>query len=520
MKQAAQGVLSLKITALSFLDKDLKTMASPLPENLLSVSQLSQMIKRCVESSFSTIWLQGEITNAKMHGSGHFYFSLKDAGSQIGAVMFRGDAALLKLVPKDGTQVIVRGEVHVHPPASKYQIVVRELRPIGLGELLLRLEEMKVKLHQRGWFKKIHKKPLPKFPKTIGVVTSATGAAIQDILNILNRRFGGFHLILNPVRVQGEGAAQEIARAIRQFNDYALADVLIVGRGGGSMEDLWAFNEEIVAEAIFHSRIPIISAVGHECDHCIADYVADVRAPTPSAAAELVIGEKEQHLHYLAQSKRRLTHSLLQLIRQDRHRLHGMMRHPMWQSPYGLLGPWMQRLDDVKQSIDEMQRRQLITCRLHCMAKQQQLHALKPAVRLGHFRQKFQDYERAIALAMQKKLREQRHAVASLYASLKRSWQHQQKQRHLLFQKVSKQRRLDDAIGRRLHQHKERFEHLKQALEAINPRQLLLKGYCILFSENENCAITSIHAAKPKENVRLQLSDGQLLATINEALLK
>jgi exodeoxyribonuclease VII large subunit len=266
---------------------------------ILTVSQLSQAIKLSLETAFPFVQLQGEISNCKPHSSGHLYFSLKDAHAQISAVMFRPDAATLKFTPKDGTQVIAIGEINVYPTSGKYQIVVRELRPMGIGELLLKLEELKMKITKLGWFRKEHKKPLPKFPKRIGVVTSPTGAAIQDMLNILTRRFSGFHLILYPVKVQGEGAAQEIAHAIEQFNHYELADVLIVGRGGGSIEDLWAFNEEVVAKAIFESKIPIISAVGHETDHCIADYVADIRAPTPSAAAEIVIAEKGQQLHHL-----------------------------------------------------------------------------------------------------------------------------------------------------------------------------------------------------------------------------
>ena len=253
----------------------------------LTVSQLTNAIKLSLESTFPMIYLQGEVTNFKLQSSGHLYFSLKDANAMIGAVMFKGEASALKIMPKAGDQVVVKGELSVYPPKGNYQLVVRELSYVGLGELLLKLEELKIKLHQMGWFKSSHKKPLPRFPKRIGVVTSPTGAVIQDILNVLTRRFSGFHLILYPVKVQGEGAAQEIAQAIEQFNKYQIVDVMIVGRGGGSLEDLWAFNEEIVASAIFHSQIPIISAVGHETDHCIADYVADVRAPTPSAAAEM-----------------------------------------------------------------------------------------------------------------------------------------------------------------------------------------------------------------------------------------
>ncbi len=269
----------------------------------LTVSQLTNAIKLNLESTFPRIHLQGEISNFKVQTSGHLYFSLKDVHAQISVVMFKADASLLKIMPKAGDQVIVKGALNVYPPKGNYQLIVRELAYVGIGELLQKLEALKFKLHQMGWFKNSHKKPLPRFPQRIGVVTSPTGAVIQDILNVLSRRFSGFHLILNPVKVQGEGAADEISQAIEDFNRYQSVDVMIVGRGGGSLEDLWAFNEEIVAKAIFHSQIPIISAVGHETDHCIADYVADVRAPTPSAAAEIVIAEKKQQIDYLMRCK-------------------------------------------------------------------------------------------------------------------------------------------------------------------------------------------------------------------------
>jgi len=291
---------------------------------LLTVSQLTNAIKMSLESMFPSIYLQGEITNFKVQTSGHLYFSLKDANAQIAAVMFAREASYLKTMPKAGDQVVIKGEINVYPPKGNYQLLVRELSFVGLGELLQRLEQLKVKLHQMGWFKAARKKPLPRYPKRIGVITSPTGAVIQDIINVLSRRFSGFSLLLNPVKVQGEGAAKEIAQAIEQFNRYQLVDVMIVGRGGGSLEDLWAFNEEIVAEAIYNSQIPIISAVGHETDHCIADYVADVRAPTPSAAAEIVIAEKAQQIEQLSLIKKRMQQTLIHLINQNRLRLNGL----------------------------------------------------------------------------------------------------------------------------------------------------------------------------------------------------
>lgn len=449
----------------------IQTTADP---PILTVSQLSNAIKHCLEKTFPLVWLQGEVSNCKPNASGHLYFSIKDANAQISAVMFRGDAASLKAMPKDGTQVIVRGEVNVYPIGGKYQIIVRELRPVGLGELLIKLEELKIKLHKKGWFNKERKRPLPKFPKRIGVVTSPTGAVIQDMLNILTRRASGFHLILNPVKVQGEGSAQEIAQAIEQFNKHSMVDVLIVGRGGGSIEDLWAFNEEIVAEAIFNSRIPVISAVGHETDHCIADYVADVRAPTPSAAAEIVIAETSQQLLHLGQYQRRMQQTVKQLIRQDRHRLTGLMRQPVFQTPYALLGSWIQRLDTLRQGIDESAVKQLTTQRLHLRAKKQLLASLNPLTRLGHFKQKLNALDKSLRTASERRL--------------------------LMLQM--------------------RLKHLKDSLDVVNPKNLLTKGYCILFSEKDHSAITSVHSVEKQDNVQVLLWDGQLDATINNIRLK
>lgn len=319
---------------------------------IFTVTELTSAIKAVLEPNFRAISVKGEISNFKLQSSGHLYFSLKDAGSQISSVLFKGNAASLSRMPKEGDQVIAKGEISLYAPRGQYQIVIRELQFLGMGELLLKLHQLKEELQTRGWFDPQHKKPLPKLPRRIGVVTSPTGAVIQDILHILTRRFAGFHVILNPVKVQGEGAAQEIAQAISDFNKYDLADVLIVGRGGGSIEDLWAFNEEIVAKAIFDSRIPIISAVGHETDFTIADWVADVRAPTPSAAAEIAIAEKANLLKFLIGAEQLLRQRLAQQIGQHRQRIAGLQRHPLLSSPYGILAQTVQRLDDYSRQLE------------------------------------------------------------------------------------------------------------------------------------------------------------------------
>lgn len=321
---------------------------------IFTVSELTYAIKGVLEPPFRSLSVKGEISNFKLQSSGHLYFSLKDAGSQISAVLFKGSAASLPRMPKEGDQVIAQGEISLYAPRGQYQIVVRELQFLGVGELLLKLHQLKEQLQMRGWFDPKLKKPLPKFPRRIGIVTSPTGAVIQDILHVLRRRFAGFHVILNPVKVQGEGAAQEISQAIDDFNKYRLADVLIVGRGGGSIEDLWAFNEEMVAKAIFDSKIPVISAVGHETDFTIADLVADVRAPTPSAAAEIAVAEKASLLRHLGSLGQLSLHRIKQQIGHYRQQVSALKKHPLLSSPYGILAEPIQRVDDFARALQRV----------------------------------------------------------------------------------------------------------------------------------------------------------------------
>lgn len=459
---------------------------------VLTVTQLTNAIKLNLEATFPMIWLQGEVSNFKLQTSGHLYFSLKDANAQIAVVMFRTDVAGLKILPKAGDQVIVKGELNVYPPKGNYQIVIRELTFAGVGELLLKLEQLKIKLHKLGWFSSARKKPLPKFPKRIGVVTSPTGAVIQDILNILTRRFSCFHLILNPVKVQGEGAAKEIAQAIEQFNKYDLADVLIVGRGGGSIEDLWAFNEEIVAEAIFNSRIPIISAVGHETDHCIADYVADVRAPTPSAAAEMVIAEKTLQEKHLSQVYTQLLQTFRHQLKHHKSQLQGVLRHPLLTSSYALLGESMQRLDDLRQECDQTILQFLQSKRLHLQSLEKQNQALKPTTRLQFLKQSLTNKQEALHLA----------------------WQNKLKMKRQIFNAPLLQKKLDLLMIQSISLRKERLKKMGSALSSIDPKNLLKRGYSILLAEKDGSVITSVQHLIEGDNVRALLSDGTIDTTI------
>ena len=269
-------------------------MATELARHVYSVSALTAEVKAVLEDGFSAVWVEGELSNFKHHTSGHMYFTLKDAEAQSRAVMFRGTNRLLKFQPKDGLAVLVFGTVTVYERRGEYQINVEFMEPKGVGALQLAFEQLKARLEAEGLFEAARKRPLPRLPRRIGIITSPTGAVIRDMLTIIGRRFPGLAILIYPVQVQGEAAAPEIATALAHLGRRSDLDVLIVARGGGSLEDLWAFNEEVVARAIAASPIPVISAVGHETDVTIADFVADLRAPTPSAAAELVVAQRDE----------------------------------------------------------------------------------------------------------------------------------------------------------------------------------------------------------------------------------
>jgi len=282
---------------------------------VLSVSELTRRLQETLEERFPAVWVEGEISNFRLYGSGHAYFTLKDAESQIRAVLFRNRGRRIKFEPADGLHVMAFGSIEVYPQRGEYQLVIELLEPKGLGALQLAFEQLKARLQAEGLFDQARKRELPRFPRKIGIVTSTGGAAIRDMLRVIGRRFGELHIVIAPCRVQGDGAAEEIAQGIRDLDALGGVDVIIVGRGGGSLEDLWAFNEEPVARAIAASKVPVVSAVGHEVDFTIADFVADLRAPTPSAAAELVVREKQAVVDSLVQLRARLERSAARPLR-------------------------------------------------------------------------------------------------------------------------------------------------------------------------------------------------------------
>lgn len=313
-----------------------------------TVSELSQGIKYLLETEFRELWVEGEISGLKISSLGHTYFDLKDATSNISGVMFRGFAANLKFDLANGLLVRVRGNITTYDKQSKYQLMAKAIEPAGIGPLQLAFEQLKKKLASEGLFDQQRKRPIPALPQKIAVVTSPTGAAIRDILSILKRRYANMHIIIAPVKVQGAGSAEEIANAIIDLNEnFPDIDVILVGRGGGSMEDLWSFNEEIVARAIANSRIPVISCVGHETDFTIADFVADMRAPTPSAAAELVVKSKVELAANIAGLERRLLQSLRIYYENLQGKFRRLSSSRMLMNPLTLLDRPTRRLDDA-----------------------------------------------------------------------------------------------------------------------------------------------------------------------------
>lgn len=322
-------------------------------ENVLTVTSLTKSIKQLLESGFPSIWVEGEISNYINHSSGHRYFTLKDEGAQIKCVIWKGMSRYLFFEPQNGMKVKACGQVTVYEKSGQYQLTVTNMQPAGIGALEIAFQQLKIKLEKEGLFDPEHKRPLPEYPQRIGIVTSPTGAAVRDIINIMNRRAPWVELIIRPTLVQGEGAAADIAKAIEEFNEFAQTDLLIVGRGGGSLEDLWPFNEEIVARAIYNSGIPVISAVGHQIDFTIADFVADLRAPTPSAAAEIAVPDGGELKGYFGDTFKRICAAQISNIQSNQERLMGLVSRYGIRRPLEIINNRAQRLDDLYQHFNK-----------------------------------------------------------------------------------------------------------------------------------------------------------------------
>lgn len=437
---------------------------------VLTVSALTSLVRGVLEENFEQVWVEGEISNLACPQSGHCYFTLKDAGAQIRCVMFRGAFRTLKFTPKDGMRVLTRGRLTLFEPRGEYQLVAEYLEPQGIGGLQLAFIQLKERLAKEGLFSALHKKEMPKLPRRIGIVTSPTGAAIRDILTVLSRRFANVELLISPVRVQGEGAAGEIAQAIDDLNRVGNIDVMIVGRGGGSLEDLWAFNEEIVARAIFRSAVPVISAVGHEIDFTIADFVADLRAATPSAAAELVV-----------RSKKELTAELDALC----HRL------------------------DMSQ-FRRMERLSALTASLS--------RAITDPTRiLGHLSQRVDALDGRLVREAGLVLDQSGERVVSLSARLARQ------SPALTLKRISERLdtlslRMDHALMRRLTCATESLRLASGTLNAVSPLATLSRGYSIVRKLPERSVVRYSRQIKAGDRLELSFSAGGALCRVEEAL--
>ncbi|MBI2569467.1 MAG: exodeoxyribonuclease VII large subunit [Candidatus Schekmanbacteria bacterium] len=478
----------------------------------LAVSELTQMIKRDLESAFPSVSVCGEVSNLTVPRSGHLYFVLKDAEAQVRAVMFRGAAQTLSFQLDNGNQVIAHGGISVYAPRGDYQLLVRNLAPYGEGALRAAFERLKSRLAQEGLFDLERKRPLPSYPRVVGVVTSDTGAAIRDILNVLERRHAGISVLLFPVRVQGQGAALEIARAIREMNRLSEADVLIVGRGGGSLEDLWAFNEEPVARAIAASRIPVVSAVGHERDFTIADYVADLRAPTPSAAAELVsesradllatIARLEQSIGReirgrLGEAERRLDALEHRLAREMQNRESGETTR-LLAAGQRLIREARSRLALQNQRADELERR---------------LESMNPKRRVQEAARTHRAMLRRLELARSAFSLRSRHRLAGAETRLHAVAPGPRMQQERLRLQTAG-RRLVAAMRTVVRNSNGRTINVAQSLDLLSPLAVLSRGYAVARKREDGTIVHSVSIVSVGDALDVMIADGRVEATV------
>jgi len=432
-----------------------------------SVSELTTRIRELLEKQFRDIWVEGEISNSREAQSGHLYFTLKDARAQVRCVCFKNQHRLLKFRPEDGLHVTVRGSVGVYEPRGEYQIYVEHIEPVGLGALQLAFEQLKKRLEAEGLFDPARKKPLPMLPRRIGLITSPRGAAVRDVLRILRRRFPNVHVLLFPVRVQGEGAAEEVVTALKFFNRKQLADVLILARGGGSLEDLWAFNEEIVARAIAASSIPVVSGVGHETDFTIADFVADVRASTPSAAAEIVVRTRQEFDRHLKQVLEQMTQRVRYLLLEYRHRLQELGAHPGFQRLRDFVRDYRQLTDELTNRLGLALQTRLERARRRFTVAQTRIVSFDLRGRIAAFRMRLE--QRAGDL----RVRAERMLVAK----------------------------------------RQRLERLTVQLDERSPLRVLERGYAIVYDVAGNVVRAAAQVATGDE-IRVQVARGRLRAEV------
>ena len=434
---------------------------------VFSVSELTGAIRGIFSQEFSDVWVLGEISGCKAATSGHVYFSLKDTGSQIKAVLFRGAARWLKFRPQDGMMVLARGNLDVYETRGEYQLIVELLEARGAGALQLAFEQLKKKLEAEGLFEAGRKRALPRLPRRIGLVTSPAGAVVRDILHVLERRFAGLHIRLFPAQVQGEGAREQICAGLKYFSETRWADVVIVARGGGSLEDLWAFNEEAVARAIAVSAVPVISAIGHETDFTIADFVADLRAPTPSAAAEIVISTKESLFENIAACRAKALQALRYRLLVGRRDLYERGINRAAALMHRAIAGRAQRVDDADFRLRQSQRAALERSARRLAAAARRLEANDLLLRLARVRH--------------------RHELLG--------------------------GRLLKAIEARLWSARRRHESLNLRLQQLSPLEVLARGYAIV-EDAQGRILRSSQEIAAKARLKIRLHNGQLDAEV------
>lgn len=390
---------------------------------IYSVKEITRRIKNLFEQDddLQDVWIRGELSNFTHHSSGHMYFTVKDEASRIRAVMFAGNNRYLRFIPKNGNRVIIRGSITIFERDGQYQLYAREMQPDGIGSLYLAYEQLKEKLTREGLFDPQYKKPLPLYPKTIGVITSPTGAAIRDIITTIRRRYPLGRILLLPVLVQGEQAPFSISQAIDYMNQRKDADVLIIGRGGGSIEELWAFNEEIVARSIFHSQIPIISAVGHETDFTIADFVADIRAATPTAAAEIAVPHILELREKIDRLQDRMLGAMKQKVRDGRNRLLRAEKSYVFRQPGRQVLQYQQALDRLQDRLKYSMKEQIAAQQNRWKEQHRLLLSVAPDLKLELLYKQNQQFqhrlERAIKALWRDRLRQANHLMGKLDAT-------------------------------------------------------------------------------------------------------
>ncbi len=434
-------------------------------QTILTISEATKYIKAMMEEDalLQDVWLRGELSNVKLHSRGHLYFTIKDAQSRMQAVMFAGHNRYLAFKPEDGMNVLLRGEVNVYEPFGQYQFYAKEMQPDGIGSLYLAYESLKAKLEQEGLFASERKKPLPTFPKRIAVITSPTGAAIRDIYTTLKRRYPLVQITLFPVLVQGDRACHSIVTAILQAQAANCFDVMIVGRGGGSIEELWAFNEEEVARVIAACPVPIISAIGHETDYTISDFVADLRAPTPTAAAELAVPDQEELLRATVDLERRLIRALNEQVGRQNERLIRLRRSYAFRYPEQLIRQKEQQLD---QMLDRLKRAAIH----HVNVQAQKLVQLKKGIERLHPARSVKEADERM-----------QHVKKALTKAMKDVLQ-------------SKRQPFEKAIGE---------------LQLLSPLRVMERGYSVVYDQDEK-VIHSIAQVKTGSELKIRIKDGHL----------